>query len=68
MDIGCETRTVVSDCRFVMDVEDAVGKKVLIVVNVPLVEIHGIGSHGKIHGSHSSVNILQEKGNCTIIF
>eukprot|EP00250_Pteridium_aquilinum_P016468 c23116_g1_i2 orf=76-696(+) len=46
VDIGCETRTVVSECKYVMDVEDAVGKKVLVVSNVPPVEILGIKSHG----------------------
>ncbi|MCO5615150.1 hypothetical protein L7F22_069439 [Adiantum nelumboides] len=48
VDIGCETRTVVSECKYVMDVEDAVGKKVLVVANVPPTEILGIKSHGFI--------------------
>jgi len=48
VDIGCEQRTVVSECKFVMDVEDAVGKKVLFVANMPPTEVNGIMSHGKI--------------------
>ncbi|CAI5460068.1 unnamed protein product [Closterium sp. Yama58-4] len=48
VDVGGEERVVVSPCRYVMDVEDAVGKKVLIVVNVPPTEISGIRSHGVI--------------------
>ncbi|CAI7899531.1 unnamed protein product [Closterium sp. NIES-53] len=48
VDVGGEERVVVSPCRYVMDVEDAVGKKVLIVVNVPPAEISGIRSHGVI--------------------
>lgn len=48
VDIGCETRTVVSECRYVMDVEDAVGKKVLVVANVPPSEMLGIKSHGLV--------------------
>ncbi|GJP44683.1 hypothetical protein CLOM_g4046 [Closterium sp. NIES-68] len=48
VDIGGEERVVVSPCRYVMDVEDAVGKKVLIVINVPPAEINGIQSHGVI--------------------
>lgn len=48
VDIGCETRTVVSECKYVMDVEDAVGKKVLVVANVPPAEIFGIRSHGLV--------------------
>lgn len=47
MDIGCEQRTIVSECKYVMDVEDAVGKKVLIVANVPPTEVNGIKSHGE---------------------
>lgn len=46
VDIGCEQRTVVSECKYVMDVEDAVGKKVLFVANVPPTEVCGITSHG----------------------
>jgi len=46
VDIGCEQRTVVSECKFVMDVEDAVGKKVLFVANMPPTEVNGIMSHG----------------------
>lgn len=46
VDIGCEVRTVVSECKYVMDVEDAVGKKVLVVANVPPATIEGIQSHG----------------------
>ena len=49
VDIGCEQRTVVSECKYVMDVEDAVGKKVLFVANLPPTEINGIMSHGEIH-------------------
>lgn len=48
VDIGCETRTVVSECKYVMDVEDAVGKKVLFVANVPPAEIYGLKSHGLV--------------------
>ena len=47
VDIGCEQRTVVSECKYVMDVEDAVGKKVLFVANVPPTEVCGIMSHGE---------------------
>lgn len=47
VDIGCEQRTIVSECKYVMDVEDAVGKKVLIVANVPPTEVNGIKSHGE---------------------
>jgi hypothetical protein len=47
VDIGTETRTVVSECKYVMDVEDAVGKKVLFVANVPPAEVEGIRSHGE---------------------
>ncbi|KAH9548511.1 hypothetical protein CY35_11G090700 [Sphagnum magellanicum] len=46
VDIGCETRVVVSECKYVMDVEDAVGRKVLLVANVPPTEILGLHSHG----------------------
>jgi tRNA-binding EMAP/Myf-like protein len=46
VDIGCETRVVVSECKYVMDVEDAVGRKVLFVANVPPTEILGLHSHG----------------------
>ena len=38
-----------SECRYVMDVEDAVGKKVLVVANVPAKEVLGVQSHGKRH-------------------
>jgi tRNA-binding EMAP/Myf-like protein len=55
VDIGCEQRTVVSECKYVMDVEDAVGKKVLFVANLPPTEINGIMSHGE---SHESIFIL----------
>lgn len=48
VDIGCETRTVVSECKYVMDVEDAIGKKVLLVANVPPATIEDIQSHGVI--------------------
>eukprot|EP00850_Spirogloea_muscicola_P008560 SM000045S16305 [mRNA] locus=s45:746050:747564:- [translate_table: standard] len=48
VDIGCESRTVVSECKYVMDVEDAVGKKVLLVANVLPEEIEGVQSHGLI--------------------
>jgi methionyl-tRNA synthetase len=48
VDIGCEQRTIVSECKYVMDVEDAVGKKVLIVANVPPTEVNGIKSHGVV--------------------
>lgn len=48
VDIGCETRTIVSECKYVMDVEDAVGKKVLVVANVSPTDILGIRSHGKM--------------------
>eukprot|EP00897_Mesotaenium_endlicherianum_P010259 jgi/Mesen1/9261/ME000006S09263 len=48
VDIGCETRTIVSECKYAMDVEDAVGKKVLFVANVPPTEVHGVKSHGLI--------------------
>lgn len=48
VDIGCEQRTVVSECKYVMDVEDAVGKKVLFVANLPPTEINGIMSHGTL--------------------
>jgi hypothetical protein len=37
---------VVSECKYVMDVEDAVGRKVLLVANVPPTEILGLHSHG----------------------
>lgn len=47
MDIGCEQRTIVSECKYVMDVEDAVGKKVLFVANLPPTEVNGVMSHGK---------------------
>eukprot|EP00850_Spirogloea_muscicola_P006709 SM000032S12093 [mRNA] locus=s32:454616:456171:- [translate_table: standard] len=48
VDIGCESRTVISECKYVMDVEDAVGKKVLLVANVLPEEIEGVQSHGLI--------------------
>ncbi|KAL2645415.1 hypothetical protein R1flu_013002 [Riccia fluitans] len=48
VDIGCEERVVVSECKYVMDVEDAVGKKVLFVANVPPTEILGLRSHGML--------------------
>ncbi|GAQ79090.1 hypothetical protein KFL_000240210 [Klebsormidium nitens] len=48
VDIGSETRTVVSQCKYVMDVEDAVGKKVLFVANLPPTEVEGITSHGLV--------------------
>ncbi|BBN11691.1 hypothetical protein MPTK1_5g14020 [Marchantia polymorpha subsp. ruderalis] len=48
VDIGCEERIVVSECKYVMDVEDAVGKKVLFVANVPPCEVLGITSHGML--------------------
>eukprot|EP00270_Netrium_digitus_P002688 TRINITY_DN1305_c0_g1_i2.p1 TRINITY_DN1305_c0_g1~~TRINITY_DN1305_c0_g1_i2.p1 ORF type:complete len:248 (-),score=44.10 TRINITY_DN1305_c0_g1_i2:137-859(-) len=48
VDIGCEKRNVVSECKFVMDVEDAVGKKVLFVANVPPETVEGTQSHGFI--------------------
>ncbi|KAG0618395.1 hypothetical protein M758_4G060300 [Ceratodon purpureus] len=48
VDIGCEQRTVISECKYVMDVEDAVGKKVLFVANLPPTEIDGIMSHGAL--------------------
>ena len=38
-----------SECRYVMDVEDAVGKKVLVVANVPAKEVLGVQSHGERH-------------------
>lgn len=47
VDIGAEVRTIVSECRYVMDVEDAVGKKVLVVANVPAKEVLGEHSHGE---------------------
>ena len=47
MDIGIETRVIVSECRYVMDVEDAVGKKVLVVANMPVKEVLGVQSHGE---------------------
>eukprot|EP00245_Coleochaete_scutata_P000980 TRINITY_DN11207_c0_g1_i3.p1 TRINITY_DN11207_c0_g1~~TRINITY_DN11207_c0_g1_i3.p1 ORF type:complete len:217 (+),score=45.45 TRINITY_DN11207_c0_g1_i3:25-651(+) len=46
VDIGCEKRSVVSECKYVMDVEDAVGKKVMFVANIPPTEVEGITSHG----------------------
>lgn len=46
VDVGSETRTLVSECRYVMDVEDAVGKKVLVVVNLEPTSVMGIESHG----------------------
>ncbi|XP_057856834.2 uncharacterized protein LOC131066148 isoform X2 [Cryptomeria japonica] len=48
VDIGCEVRTVVSECKYVMDVEDAVGKKILFVANIAPQEVLGIKSHGLV--------------------
>jgi len=48
VDIGCEQRTIVSECKYVMDVEDAVGKKVLFVANLPPTEVNGVMSHGML--------------------
>eukprot|EP00898_Chlorokybus_atmophyticus_P002227 jgi/Chlat1/3004/Chrsp2S04717 len=48
VNLGAEQRTIVSECRFVWDVEDAVGKKVLVIANSEPKEIQGIRSHGII--------------------
>lgn len=48
VDIGCEVRTVVSECKYAMDVEDAVGKKVLFAANISPRDVLGIRSHGLV--------------------
>lgn len=48
VDIGCEVRTVVSQCKYAMDVEDAVGKKVLFAANIAPQDVFGIKSHGLV--------------------
>lgn len=48
VDIGTETRTIVTDIVHIMDAESAVGKKLLICANVePTIEF-GRPSHGKV--------------------
>lgn len=48
LQMGLETRTIISAIRAIYDVEEAVGKKVLVVANVPKETIMGIESHGKL--------------------
>eukprot|EP00899_Mesostigma_viride_P024642 jgi/Mesvir1/5362/Mv15445-RA.1 len=48
VNIGGEERTIVAAIRYVWDKEDAVGKKVLVAVNVPKKTVLGVESHGII--------------------
>jgi len=53
VDIGTESRIIVSDIVPIMDAESAVGKKIMIVANTPKEVVAGHNSHGRVITGHN---------------